>query len=425
MTNLNKLSNQEILTTQGSIISDQSEYVLEKSPKSKRKIRVLVAITVLGTGGATNVVLDLANHLNQSPDFEVLLITGPIPPSRNDLTPVAHEMNIPIKMVPNLINHIDPLVNIKAVADLRRIMLAGDFDVVHTHSSVAGVVGRLAAYFSRVPVIIHHVHGWGLHEKMSTFSRVLYLNLERLCARFTNRLIVVSKTDIHKGLDYRIAKEEKFALIYNGIDQEKFEHSVDEQQIREELGLKPDSDLVGMVGRLDEQKNPLDFIRAAAIVSESYDNVQFVFIGDGPLREDSENLIRELGLPGKFFLLGYRDDVTKIMPILKITALSSLWEGLPIVFLEALCAGKPIVANDVDGAKEIVIDGETGYLVTPGAPSEMAEKLLALLNDESLCRDMEGIAKNRSGYYSVERMVAEIEQLYKDQLVDTPNYVNA
>jgi glycosyltransferase involved in cell wall biosynthesis len=176
---------------------------------------------------------------------------------------------------------------------------------------------------------------------------------------------------------------------------------------------------------LDEQKNRLDFVRAAAIVSASYDNVQFVFIGDGPLKNDSEKLIRELGLQDNFFLLGYRDDVTRIMPVLKITALSSLWEGLPIVFLEALCAGKPIVANNVDGAKEIVIDGETGYLVTPGDPSEMAEKILALLNDDSLCYDMGGIAKNRSEYYSVERMVSEIEQLYKDQLKNSHLIVEA
>jgi glycosyltransferase involved in cell wall biosynthesis len=419
MSSIDKLSHQR------SIITDQSEYKLGTSPSSERKIRVLVVITVLGTGGATNVVLDLANHLNQSPDFDVLLLTGPIPPSRNDLTPLAHEMKIPTQMTPNLINHINPLVNIKAVTDLRKIMVEGDFDIVHTHSSVAGVVGRLAAYIARIPVIIHHVHGWGLHEKMSTFSKFLYLNLERLCARFTNQLIVVSKTDIKKGLDYRIADENKFALIYNGIDQERFEQTVNESQIREELGLKPDSDLVGMIGRLDEQKNPLDFIRAAAIVADNYQNVQFVFIGDGPLRNESKRLIKVLNLDDKFFLLGYRDDVTRIIPVLKITALSSLWEGLPIVFLEALSAGKPIVANNVDGAKEIVIDGETGYLVTPGEPSEMAEKILTLLNNDSLCHDMASIAKQRSEYYSVDRMVSEIEQLYKDQLKNSHQFVDA
>ena len=425
MSSINKISNQDLIAPQQTVIAEPSQNQLGTSQNSDRKVRVLLAITVLGTGGATNVVLDLANSLNQNPDFDVLLLTGPIPSSRTDLTPLAHELNIPTQMVPSLINHIDPLVNIKAVADLRKIMVEGKFDVVHTHSSVAGVVGRIAAFIARVPVIIHHVHGWGIHEKMSPFSKILYLNLERLCARFTNRLIVVSKTDIQKGLDYRISNEDKFALIYNGIDLERFEEPVDGQQFRSELGLKPDSDLVGMIGRLDEQKNPLDFIKAAAIVSTSYDNVEFVFIGDGPLRNESERLINELNLGEIFFLLGYRDDVTRIMPLLKITALSSLWEGLPIVFLEALCAGKPIVANDVDGAKEVVIDGETGYLVTPGDPSEMAERILDLLNNDSLCNDMAGIAKHRSEYFSVERMVSEIEQLYKDQLKNSHLFVEA
>jgi glycosyltransferase involved in cell wall biosynthesis len=425
MSSINKFSNQDLLSTQESVIAEQSQIKLGTSPKPGRKIRVLLAITVLGTGGATNVVLDLANHLNQNPDFDVLLLTGPIPSSRTDLTPLAHEMNIPTQMVPNLINHIDPLVNLKAIVDLRKIMVKGKFDVVHTHSSVAGVVGRIAAFLARVPVIIHHVHGWGLHEKMSTFSKILYLNLERLCASFTDRLIVVSKTDIQKGLEYRIGNESKFALIFNGIDLERFEDPVDGPQIRADLGLNPDSDLVGMIGRLDQQKNPLDFIKAAAIVSDRFENVEFIFIGDGPLRNDCERLIKELNLGEKFFLLGYRNDVTRILPLLKITALSSLWEGLPIVFLEALCAGKPIVANDVDGAKEVVIDGETGFLVTPGNPSEMAERILDLLNNDSLCNDMAGIAKHRSEYFSVDRMVSEIEKLYEDQLENSHFFVEA
>lgn len=420
-----KTPKQDILSKPKPILREQPAYYLEKSSQSDRKIRVLLVITVLGTGGATNVVLDLANHFNKSSDFEVLLLTGPIPASRNDLTHLAYEQGIPTQMVPTLINHINPLENIKAVADLRNIIVKGDFDVVHTHSSVAGVVGRLAAITAGVPVIIHHVHGWGIHEKMSRWTRILYLDLERFCARFTNRLIVVSKTDKQKGLEYGICNEDKFTLIYNGIDLERFQQDVDDRTVRSELGLKPDSKLVGMIGRLDEQKNPIDFIKAAALVSEGYPNVQFLFIGDGPLRPACERLINELNLGEKFFLLGYRDDVTKILPLLTIAALSSLWEGLPIVFLEALSAGKPIVANDVDGAKEVVINGETGFLVTPHQPSEMAERILYLLNNEKLCKEMGDIARQRSEFYSVERMIKEIEYLYKELLYDTQRSVEA
>ena len=120
--------------------------------------------------------------------------------------------------------------------------------------------------------------------------------------------------------------------------------------LREELGLDPDCKLVGMIGRLDKQKNPLDLIRTAAIVASRYSKVQFFIVGDGPLHSDCERLINELGLKEKFLLLGYRSDVPRIMSVLTITAMSSLWEGLPLVFLEAMSASKPIVANDVDGA---------------------------------------------------------------------------
>jgi glycosyltransferase involved in cell wall biosynthesis len=122
-------------------------------------------------------------------------------------------------------------------------------------------------------VIVHHVHGWGLQASKSRLIQLLYLNLERLCARFTGRLVAVSAPDIQTGLAHHIADEDKFALIYNGIELEKFRQSVDERQMRQKLGLAPDSKLVGMIGRLDRQKNPLDFIRAASTVARSYAKV--------------------------------------------------------------------------------------------------------------------------------------------------------
>ncbi|MCZ7573206.1 MAG: glycosyltransferase family 4 protein [Ardenticatenaceae bacterium] len=391
-----------------------------RSRGTPRKIRVLLVITGLASGGATNVVLDLASYFNNHPDFDIRLLTGPIPPSRTDVTYLAYELGINTRVIPSLINHINPIVNMKAVADVRRIMVQGNYDIVHTHSSVAGVVGRLAAVAAGVPVIIHHVHGWALHQDMSVGMRVLYMTLERLCARCTTRIIAVSRPDIEKGLAHRIGREDKFTLIYNGIDLEKFRQPVNEKQMRERLGLDPHSKLVGMIGRLDKQKNPLDFIRAAAIVAGRYSNVQFLIVGDGSLRPHCERLINELHMKEKLFLLGYRNDVPGILSILTLVAMSSLWEGLPIAFLEAMSAGKPIVANDVDGASDVVIDGETGFLVPPHQPLEMAERILFLLNNETLCNEMGHTAQQRSSYFSAQRMVAQVESLYK-KLLPLPN----
>jgi len=392
----------------------QSAHYKDTPLVASRSMRVLLVITGLATGGATNVVLDIARHFKDQPGFDLELLTGPIPRGRNDMTHLAEELGIPTRVIPSLINHINPIVNMKALADLRRIMVEGKYDIVHTHSSVAGVVGRLAALAAGIPVIIHHVHGWGLHDGMSGWTRRLYLTLERFCAKFTDRIITVAEPDIQKGLNQGIGKKDKFTLINNGIDLEKFRQDVDAQQVRSELGLDPECKLVGMVGRLDEQKNPLDLIRAAAIVTKSYPKVQFLVVGDGSLRPDCERLINELNLKDKFFLLGFRNDVPRILPILTITAMSSLWEGLPLAFLEAMSAGKPIVANDIDGASDVVVNGETGFLVTPRQPQEMAGRILALLNDETLCNEMGRVARQRSDYYSLPRMLGKIESLYKE-----------
>ena len=383
-----------------------------------RKIRVLLVATRLTIGGDMNVILDIASYLNSHPHFEVHLAAGPVPAHEVDLTYQANERGIPLVMIPSMVTHINPWRIFQSSAELYAHLRQGKYDIVHTNNAIAGVAGRLAAVLARVPVIIHHVHGWGLQDDMSKMMRSLYVGSERFCATFSSRLIAVSKPNIEKGLANKICQEDKFALIYYGIRLENFQQQVDKRAVCSELGLDSECKIVGMIGRLDKQKNPLDFIRAAAIVAEKYPKVQFVIAGDGVLRPECENLIKELNLAGKFFLLGYRNDMNRIYPILTLTALSSLWEGLPVVFQESMIAGKPIVANDVDGARDVIINGETGYLVTPHQPQEMADRILTLLTDEKLCDQIGVTAKQHVQQYSSENMIKQIVSLYIELLKD-------
>lgn len=385
-------------------------------PQHNNKARVLLAITRLTTGGDTNVVLDMAGHFCDHPEFEASLVVGPVPEGETDLTHLAYERGIPTIMVPDLVNRIDPPRNLAALRQIRSLIVWGRYDIVHTHSSMAGVVGRMAAASARTPVIVHHVHGWGVQEGMSRSTKSVYLALERLCARFTSRLIAVSGPTIEKGIELGIGRRDKFALIYNGIQLEKFSRPADRDRVLPELGLDPGCKTVGMIGRLDVQKNPLDFIRAAALVARDYPKVQFIIAGDGCLRRDCERLILELGLAGRFALLGFRNDIDRILPALDVVAMSSLWEGLPLVFQEAMSAGKPVVANNVDGVSDVVIDGETGYLTTPHRPDEMARRILHLLNNGNLRRRMGATAQERSTAFSSERMIESIESLYRELL---------
>jgi glycosyltransferase involved in cell wall biosynthesis len=381
-----------------------------------RKIRVLLVATRLTIGGDMNVILDIASYLNSHPHFEVHLAVGPVPAQEVDLTYQANERGIPLVKIPSMVTYISPWRNLRSSAELYAHIRQGKYDIVHTHNAIAGAAGRLAAVLARVPVILHHVHGWGLQDDMSKMTRLLYISSERFCATFSNRLIAVSKPNIEKGLAYKICREDKFALIYNGINLENFQQQVDKRAVCLELGLDPECKLIGMIGRLDKQKNPLDFIRAAAIVAENYSKVQFVIAGDGPLRHECESLIKELKLDQKFFLLGYRNDINRIYPILALTVLSSLWEGLPVVFQESMAAGKPIVANNVDGARDVITDGKTGYLVTPRQPQEMADRILTLLNNEELCHQMGLTAKQLAQQYSSDGMIKQIESLYLELL---------
>lgn len=403
-------------STREDIIDDRQTDVFDGLSILNRKFRVLLVTTRLTIGGDLNVIFDIASYLKSRQYFEVHLAAGPVPAHEVDLTYLANERGIPLVIIPSMVTEIDPWRNLRSSAELYAHIRQGKYDIVHTNNAIAGAAGRLAAVLARVPVIIHHVHGWGLRDDMSKMTKMLYIAVERFCAIFSNRLIAVSKPNIEKGLTHKICSEDKFTLIYNGIDIEKFQHQIDKRTKCLELGLDPECKIVGMIGRLDKQKNPLDFIRAAAIVAENYPKVQFVIAGDGPLRPECESLIKDLNLARKFFLLGYRNDINQIYPILTLTALSSLWEGLPVVFQESLVAGKPIVANNVDGARDVITDGKTGYLVTPHQPQEMADRILTLLNNEELCDQMSVAARQHPEQYSSAGMVKRIESLYLELL---------
>jgi glycosyltransferase involved in cell wall biosynthesis len=404
--------NSLVISSQEDIELNQQTDAFDSLSNLNRKIRVLLVATRLTIGGELNVILDIASFLNSHPYFEVHLAAGPVPPQEVDLTYLANERGIPFVEIPSMVTYVSPWHILRSSAELYSHIRQGKYDIVHTNNAIAGAAGRLAAALARVPVIIHHVHGWGLQNDMSKMMRLFYVGSERFCATLSSRLIAVSKPNIEKGLANGICKEDKFALIYNGINLENFQQQVDKQVVCSDLGLDPECKIVAQIGRLDKQKNPLDFIRAAAIVVEKYPKVQFVIAGDGVLRPECESLIKELNLAGKFFLLGYRDDINRIYPILALTALSSLWEGLPVVFQESMIAGKPIVANDVDGARDVIIDGKTGYLVAPYQPQEMADRILTLLDDEELCDQMGITAKQLAQQYSSEKMVKKIVSLY-------------
>jgi len=374
--------------------------------------RVLHVITRLIVGGAQENTLLTVEGL-QRDGWEVDVAAGLQTGAEGSLWEVAEAQGLSSRPVRNLVREINPLKDSLALAALFQMMRKRKYSIVHTHSSKAGILGRLAARMAGVPVIVHTVHGWGFHEHMSAPRRALFILLERVTAHFTNCLITVSSSDQKLGLTHGIGKADRYRLIRSGIELDRFaKSSSDSAQLRIELGIPEGRPVVGSVTRLSPQKAPLDLGEAIVRVGRAMPEVQFVIVGDGPQRPDLERYLGERDLLDRTLMVGLREDVENFLPLFDVFVLSSLWEGLPRVLPQAMAAGLPIVCTGTEGSREAVVEGENGFLVAPGATGDMAARILALLGDAEARQRMGKTGRARVRQFDVVTMVEEIENLY-------------
>jgi glycosyltransferase involved in cell wall biosynthesis len=379
-------------------------------------IPVLHIITRLIIGGAQENTMLTAALLD--PDrYAVDVISGPQTGSEGSLQEEVRARGIPLTIEPALVREIRPAKDLLAVVRLARFIRRSRYAIVHTHSSKAGVLGRWAAWLAGTPIIVHTVHGWGHHERQHPLARRFYILLEQVTQRITDKLIVVSPRNIEKGLADGIATPAKYVTIRSGIELDRFRRPARPREaVRAELGIPLDAPVVGTVTRLSPQKAPLDFVTAAAQVAASRPNAHFVVVGDGPLRAEVESRVAAAGLAGRFHLTGLRRDVPDLLHSFDVFALTSLWEGLPRVLIQAMAAGLPVVATAVDGSAEAVEDGVNGLLTPPGDPQALAAALLRLLGDPALAAQMGAAGQERAGEFGARKMVGDIAALYETLL---------
>ncbi|MCK4510541.1 glycosyltransferase, partial [bacterium] len=298
--------------------------VLPEKP-SGRKRRVLHAITRLIVGGAQENTIASVERVDPS-RYRSHLWTGPQTGSEGSLVADARSRGIVVRIIPNLVREIDPWRDALALAQLWWLMRRERFDIVHTHSSKAGILGRIAARTARVPHIIHTIHGWGFHDRMNPLLRRVYITCEKLLEAWTRPLVSVSGKTIAVGLEAGIGSPEAYRLIRSGVPLERFRRDVERgAQVRRRLGIDADDVVIGSVGRLTPQKNPMDFVRLAALLLKSHPNVTFLYVGDGPMRSGVEAAAAEAGVANRLRILGIRDDVPDLLQVMDVFVLTSLW----------------------------------------------------------------------------------------------------
>jgi glycosyltransferase involved in cell wall biosynthesis len=316
--------------------------------------------------------------------------------------------------ISNLCRPIRPWRDLKALFELVRLLRIERPHIVHTHSSKAGVIGRLAAWLAGVPIRVHTVHGFGFNPAQPFWVRLIYVWLERLLALRTTTLVFVSNANRNEAVARRIGNPEKQALIRAAVHLEDHLSLVHTRAAPEKIFLSPDDRLVITVGPFKPQKNLLDFVRAAQKAVQRCERVRFLVVGDGVGRNELESEIACLNLSDKIILAGWRSDVPNLLARADIFCMTSLWEGLPMALVEAMAAGLPCVVNAVDGCRDVVENGVTGFLTQPGNHQETADKIIYLLDHPEEARALGQRARESVGpEFACARMIEQHETLYE------------
>ncbi len=379
-------------------------------------MKITHVITRLIVGGAQENTVASVLGLRRKPGLEVDLISGPTSGAEGSLASEFAGTPEAVSIVPELVRPVHPLKDWQALRRLERIFRQKKPDIVHTHSGKAGILGRLAARKAGVPVIIHTIHGPSFGPFQNGLSNFLFTAAERRAAHVTDHFIVVADAMTSQYLAAGIGQPEQYTKVFSGFPLEPFLTAKNVPALRAKLGLQPDDFVVGTIARLVKLKGHDDLFAVAPALARQCPRIKFLIVGDGEYRVRFENLARSLKLDRHFIFTGLvpPGEVPALVGIMDALVHLSLREGLPRALPQALAAAKPVIAYDCDGAREVCLDDQTGFLLRPGNLTGLKNRLLQLAGDSAL-RDRLGqrgqdfVSRN----FSVEGMVEGIYNLYR------------
>lgn len=366
-----------------------------------KSLRILQVIDGMNIGGAETLLVDLVRRLREAGHDVQVAYSSPGPMSAR-LT----EMGVTLTRLPRLAR-VDPVLLFR----LMNLMRREKPDLVHTHLFKSDLHGRIAARLTGVPVVISTAH-----NNDSWARRALLGWLYGRTSMLADRIIAVSEEVREYQLKHTFIPPEKIVTIDNGVDMRRFDGQEDAgRAVRAEFGIDSDAPLVGIIGRLSEQKDHATFLQAAARIRAELPKARFLIVGDGALRGALIEQARSLGLGEAAIFAGLRSDIPAVMAALDVLVFSSRWEGLPVTLLEGMAAGKPVVSTAVGGVPGVVGESESALLVPPGMASLLADAVVRVLRDPQLARKLSAAARTRvREKYSLDSMLDRTLALYEE-----------
>jgi glycosyltransferase involved in cell wall biosynthesis len=285
-------------------------------------------------------------------------------------------------------------LNLVTLIKLVGIIKSHKYDIVHAHTPAGGMVGRAAATIAGTPIRVYTAHGFHFHPEGKAVSNFIFINLERFAGIFLSDWVeVINTEDYESAIAYGVATEQKLVMLDGtGIETEKFNPSnvsdAERQAVRRELGLNENTKVIGVIAELIPRKRLQDTLAATMILTQEFPDIQLVILGSGEQREGLEAMAVELGIENNVKFLGFRRDLARFIAVMDVFAFSTQQEGLPAALLEAMCMNVPAVATDIRGNRDIIVNGENGFLVPLGDANLMAEACRKLLTNPQLASEL-------------------------------------
>ncbi len=353
------------------------------------KMKICHVITRMIVGGAQeNTLFTVTDHI--AAGHEVVLVTGPSPGREGELLQHTGNGDYRVVVMPELVRELNPLRDVQAYFKLKKFFRENKFDVVHTHSSKAGIVGRAAAWSAKVPAVVHTVHGQAFHRYEKPWKNLVYIHAERFAAKRCHKIYAVAQAMIDQCVEAKVAPREKYQVVYSGMEIEKFLNAKPDPELRQTLGIPESVPVIATLARLFPMKGYEYVIPAALKVAGENSVVHFLIIGDGPMYDELHETLKKEGLAERFHFAGLvaPHQVCRYLALCSVMWHLSLREGLPRSVVQALACGKPAIGFRLDGTPEVVLSGETGYCVEPEDVNAVAQHTLELLANPELAEKL-------------------------------------
>lgn len=376
---------------------------------NKNKIKVIHVLQ--SAGGVAEYIKDLLNNIGNDRYENILIVSNDYKENEKNLEKMCSNI-----FYVDMIREINLKKDIDAIIKIKRILKKEKPDILYLHSSKAGALGRLAAFFCRRIKIIYNAHGWYFNADIGKKKKIFFQLVEKFLAYRTNKIIAISKSEYNSAIEKKICKENKLVLIENGIDVDKYaDYENYREYTREKLGIKDNDIVIGIVGRISEQKDPITSIKAAVELIKQKSNIYFMFVGSGDLEEEVLKIARKNNIESNIIITGWVENVKQYIAAFDIALLPSKWEGFGLAILEYMICKKPIVVTKIGGIADILENPNSAFFVEKENYKDIVNKVEKIIDKKNDINDMieenYKICKTR---FSIKRVAKQTDELFQE-----------